>query len=195
MNFDNPLYSRTEQLKRYNEKTTINGVEISVGWDPGYNSFSVYFPQTEQVLILSQNEQTAKKVFDQAKKLAGDNVKVTEIFRQIEDFSTELVRQDDLTVQETPPASIAESKAEKGPDKSYVDHREVNGIEFTMNWANDYGDYVLYFPQAEVTKQIIRISDDPRAAKDIFAYTVALARINPDIKDILEKVQEYVDDL
>lgn len=94
-------------------------------------------------------------------------------------FTKKLVRQDDLAVQETSPAPIVKSKAEKGPDKSYVDHREVNGIEFTVNWANDYGDYVLYFPQAEATKQLIRISDDPRVAKDIFAYTVALASINP----------------
>lgn len=93
-------------IKNYQERTTVNGIEISVGWDRlgSYNDYSIYFPQidlshaweneegvSDQVLRISQRRDVAKRVFDHAVELAGDkSLTVYDIYRKVAHFSADL---------------------------------------------------------------------------------------------------------
>lgn len=88
--------------KSYLEETTINGKVISVGWDEGYNDYTIYFPQInigdearekgvyDQVIRISQNPKIAKEVFDFASKLAQTESDIYIIYKKVEEFSRDL---------------------------------------------------------------------------------------------------------
>ncbi len=85
----------TELDKGYYEQTTVNGVEISVGWDKGYDNFTIYFPQiklgvkegvTDQVIIIAEQSEAAKQVFDYAVQLAEKETDVYEIYKKVDAF-------------------------------------------------------------------------------------------------------------
>jgi hypothetical protein len=93
--------------KSYQEKTTVNGVEISIHWDSRYDDYTIYFPQIEigwaarergvddQVIRISRKREVAKQVFDEALKLAQTESDVYEVYKKVEAFSQPLPYEDE----------------------------------------------------------------------------------------------------
>lgn len=91
-----------EPDRSYNEQTTVNGVEISVGWDSSYDNYAIYFPQIQigkvasekgvddQVLRINRRPEVAKQIFDYASKLAQTESDVYKIYKQTNDFLAEV---------------------------------------------------------------------------------------------------------
>lgn len=85
----------TELNKGYHEQKTVNGVKISVGWDADYDNFTIYFPQIElgvkegvedQAIIIAEQSEVAKQVFDYAVQLAEKETDVCEIYKKVKVF-------------------------------------------------------------------------------------------------------------
>lgn len=82
------------QSGHYRRRETVNGVEMSVYYDNlSYHEFCLYFPQIEigkdpdvqdQVIILSQNEDEARMLFDRAVELAEELGDPYEVYKQME---------------------------------------------------------------------------------------------------------------
>jgi hypothetical protein len=80
------------------EKTTVNGIEISVGWDKGYGEYTIYFPQIEigdaarkksvsdQVLRISEDLNQVKEIFDYSVKIAETESDVYKVYVKVFDF-------------------------------------------------------------------------------------------------------------
>ena len=209
-------YTGEQEPRGYHEATTVNGVDISVGWDNGYNDYTIYFPQidlshaweneegvSDQVLRLSRRPDVAKKVFDYAVQLAQTESNVYEIYRKVDAFSRDLPYDKDEP-EEATPTPPPEAKQERGPDKSYHEATTVNGVEISVGWDNGYDDYTIYFSQIQlgeesskkgVYDQVIRLTRRPEVAKQVFDYAVARAQLTSDLHEIFKKVEEYSRDL
>ena len=100
MNFEG---APAESESKYGDKAMVNGVEISVGWDSGYDDYTIYFPGIEmtsqeaqdkgvfdQVIRISDNPEDAKKVFEYAKKVAEEESNLYNLFKKVEAFVHEL---------------------------------------------------------------------------------------------------------
>lgn len=84
--------------EKIHEKETVNGVEISVGWDDGYGDYTIYFPQidisdevrergiADQVIRISESAEDAKKVFEYAKGLAERGESIEVIYKKVEEY-------------------------------------------------------------------------------------------------------------
>jgi hypothetical protein len=95
-------YAGEQEPKKYHEATTVNGVDISVGWDNGYNDYTIYFPQIQideessekgvydQVIRLTRRPEVAKQVFDYAVVQAKLTSDLHEIFKKVEEYSRDL---------------------------------------------------------------------------------------------------------
>lgn len=83
----------------YQERTTVNGIEISVAWDRGYQRYTILFPQidesSEQAKKLRINDQAfqasndpavAKKVFDYAVAHAPTCADACEVYDKASKF-------------------------------------------------------------------------------------------------------------
>lgn len=93
--------------KSFREQTTVNGVDIIVAWDKGYDDYIIYFPQidtgeesykkgiTDQVLRIDQKPEVAKQVFDYASKLAQTESDVYDIYSKVEKFCQDLPHEDE----------------------------------------------------------------------------------------------------
>ncbi len=91
------------------------------------------------------------------------------------------------------------------PEKPYHEETTVNGIEIVVAWYDDSSkDYEIYFPQIEISEtadekgvhdQIIRVSQKPEVAKQVFDYAVRLAQTESDVYEIYKKVEEFARDL
>lgn len=203
-------YESEQEPKKYHEAATVNGTEISVGWDNGYRDYTIYFPQIDlnareegvhdQVLRITQRPDVAKKVFDYAVKLAQTEANVYNIYRKVDKFSRGLPYEEDGSSKTSPTAPAAEAIKEKDPDKSYHEAATVNGVEISVGWDNGYRDYTIYFPQIQLDKetakkgiydQVIRITRQPKIAKQVFDYAVARARLTSNPHEIFKKVEEY----
>jgi len=206
-------YAGEQEPQKYHESTTVNGVEISIGWD---NDYTICFPQinlshawenkegvSDQVLRLSRRPDVAKKVFDYAVQLAQTESNVYEIYRKVDVFSRDLPYDEDKP-EETSPTPAPKAKQEQGPDKSYHESTTVNGVEISIGWDNGYNDYTIYLPQIRlgeeasekgVYDQIIRLTRHPKIAKQVFDYAVARAQLTSDLHEIYKKVEEYSSDL
>ena len=86
------------EAPKFREASTVNGIEISVGWDRGYDEYTIYFPQidinevsergvSDQVLGLTGRPEVAKKVYDKAVELAETTPDVYELYKKIDTFS------------------------------------------------------------------------------------------------------------
>ena len=93
-----------QDRKAYLERTNVNGIDISVGWDRGYDDYTIYFPQIElgkeegiydQVIRLTRKTEVAKQVFDFATKEAEKTKNVYDLFRSVEKFSRDLPYDDE----------------------------------------------------------------------------------------------------
>ena len=99
--YRSPLESARPE-NEFNQQETVNGTEISVGWDGMYRNYSIYFPQVElneeaqakgvgdQVISISENPEDAKSVFEYAKKLAETETNINEIYLKVQDFCQNL---------------------------------------------------------------------------------------------------------
>ncbi len=90
---NNPEFGSEEKKENYRDKDIVNGIEISVAFDPYYGDYTIYFPQIEfgvdedvpdQVLRISENPDEAKSFFEMAKKLANEGMDMYEIFKILE---------------------------------------------------------------------------------------------------------------
>ena len=97
-----------QDRKSYHEQTTVNGIEISVGWDRGYDDYTIYFPQIElshawenepgvsdQVIRITRKPEVAKQIFDFAAKKAGEVKNVYDLYREVNKFSRDLPYDDE----------------------------------------------------------------------------------------------------
>ena len=95
-------YADEQESKKYREATTVNGVEISVGWDNGYDDYTIHFPQIQlgeessekgvydQVIRLTRRPEVAKQVFDYAVARAQLTSDLHEIFKKVEEYAGDL---------------------------------------------------------------------------------------------------------
>jgi len=96
-------------------------------------------------------------------------------------------------------------------DTSYTERADVNGIEMSIKFINQYpgtgsqeGDYEMYFPQIKagdearergVSDSVIRISEDPEIAKKVFAYATEAAKFDGDVYSLYKKVRAFAREL
>jgi hypothetical protein len=79
----------------YLENFEINGTEVSVGWDEGYNDYTIYIPQAsalEQIVRVGGDIETAKIVFNIACKLVKEGGSLDTIMKKIESIANALDR-------------------------------------------------------------------------------------------------------
>jgi hypothetical protein len=61
------------------------------------------------------------------------------------------------------------TEARESNGQHYFEKAEVNGVRVECSFYDDSAEcYELHFPQAEATRQNIRISEDPRVAEVVF---------------------------
>lgn len=86
----------------YHEKCEVNGIKISIGWDSGYEDFTIYFPQinlqvgwengvSDQVIRISQDEKDAKAIYDFAVQQAATARGVYALYTLVEERIRETV--------------------------------------------------------------------------------------------------------
>ena len=90
--------SMEDEERCYYEKTTVNGIEISVGWDQGYDEYTLYFPQIQigeearekgvwdQVIRISESLDDAKKIFNLSVEIAHNESDVYKIYEKVFNF-------------------------------------------------------------------------------------------------------------
>ena len=93
-----------KERKAFSASERVNGVDISVGWDNGYDDYTIYFPQIElskvegvddQVIRITRKPDVAKLVFDYACQLAKKQPDVYKIYKCVEEFSRDLQYDDE----------------------------------------------------------------------------------------------------
>ena len=93
-----------QDRKAFVGRETVNGVEIVVEWDEGYDDYVIYLPQIElgkeegvhdQVIRLTRKPEVAKQIFDFATKEAEKTKNVYNLFRSVEKFSKDLPYDDE----------------------------------------------------------------------------------------------------
>jgi hypothetical protein len=93
-----------QDRKAFVGRETVNGVDIVVKWDEGYDDYVIYLPQIElgkeegiydQVIRLTRKPEVAKQVFDFATKEAEKTKNVYDLFRSVEKFSKDLPYDDE----------------------------------------------------------------------------------------------------
>lgn len=204
---------RTEK-HGYREQTTIKGVEISCGFDSGYGDYTLYLPQiqigkvasakgvSDQVFRISENPDTAKKVFDKAVALANQGKDIYQIYREAEQYARTLVDEEESDEpMDTPvPTRRADERNDVAAVVNYYEKTEVNGMEISCGYDSGYRDYTLYLPQIRlgeeasargVSDQVFRISENPKTAKKVFDKAVALARQGKDIYRVYLEAEQY----
>jgi hypothetical protein len=99
--------NKEKERKAFVGRETVNGVEIVVEWDNGYDDYVIYFPQIEigeaasekgvhdQVLRITRKPDVAKLVFDYARQLAKKEPDVYKIYKRVEDFSGDMQYDDE----------------------------------------------------------------------------------------------------
>lgn len=83
--------------EKFHQKETINGIEISVGWDDGHRKYVMYFPQVaftegeergvyDQIIKISEDAEEAKKVFEYAEEQAAREKDVYNVYKKVEEY-------------------------------------------------------------------------------------------------------------
>lgn len=93
------------------------------------------------------------------------------------------------------------AKPEQQDDKAYREHAESNGFEIDVYWDNGYKDYVIHFPQIDLThahKQEKGVSDEllilsrkPEVAKQIFDFAAKKAGEVKNVYDLYREVKGF----
>jgi|GEM_PF-5733371 len=91
----------------------------------------------------------------------------------------------------------------EAPDAPYQEHSDVNGVEMSVGWDDEYKEYTISFPGMElgdearekgVHDQVVKISQEPELAKEVFAYTEEAAKVDGDVYELYKKVHAYVEE-
>ena len=106
---------------------------------------------------------------------------------------------------------LGTAKTHEGLDTSYAEQADVNGVEMSVKFINQYpgtgsqeGDFEMYFPQIMVgdearergvSDSVIRISEDPETAKKVFAYATEAAKLDGDVYSLYKKVDAFAREL
>jgi hypothetical protein len=86
------------------------------------------------------------------------------------------------------------------PEKPYDEEAIINGVKISTYWDYGYNDYVIRFPQIDlrgvaqkrgVNDQVIRISQKPEEAKQVFDHASKLAQSEKDIYELYKKVENF----
>lgn len=100
---DQPKQEQKDR-KAYRGQRIINGIDIRVGWDRGYDDYTIYFPQIElgqedgppdQVIRITRRPEVAKQVFDFAVKKSKEINDVNKLYRAVEEFARTLPYDDE----------------------------------------------------------------------------------------------------
>ncbi len=83
--------------------------------------------------------------------------------------------------------------------KSYHEKCTENGIEISVGWDVGHNDYTIYFPQIdldyawneETSDQVIRITQLPDVAKQIYDYAVKQASQVKDVYELYRRVNAF----
>jgi hypothetical protein len=84
--------------RKFLKKETVNGIEISVGWDEGYEDYTIYLPQvqtdyekgiSDQVVRIGESTEAAERVFEKAKELAAASSTPEELYLKMEKYIRE----------------------------------------------------------------------------------------------------------
>jgi hypothetical protein len=88
----------------------------------------------------------------------------------------------------------------KALDKTYHEEKVVKGIQLEVLWSDQYKEYVLYFPNVNVSEAlekgmhntVIRLTDRKDLAKKVFDYAVTAASMYPDVYKLFHNLTGYV---
>ncbi len=95
--------NKEKERKNFLAKETVNGVEISVGWDRSYDDYTIYLPQIEtgseeaeekdvsdQVIRMTRLPDAAKLVFDYACLMAKKEPNPYNLYKKLKEFGKTL---------------------------------------------------------------------------------------------------------
>lgn len=89
----------------------------------------------------------------------------------------------------------------------YYGNEKINGINFIVRWDERYNQYTVYFPDIKIYQsmvdlygvedQIIRISNDPKKAEEVFDYIKKEAKNvrYADPYSLYKEVDEFIQNL
>lgn len=89
---------------------------------------------------------------------------------------------------------------ESSENQNYSDKTKANGIEMSVAWDDEFGDYTIYFPQIRLNNeatskgiydQIIRVSENPDSAKKVFNFAIMQAFQGKPLNDLYKAVLNY----
>lgn len=104
MTSDEPVNENEEG--KYHDSVDVHGIQISVGWDSGYNGYIISFPQIQlneearnngvddQVIRLTRNPKVAEEVFRVAVIEADFSRDLFATFRKVKDYSMKIPKED-----------------------------------------------------------------------------------------------------
>jgi hypothetical protein len=94
---------------------------------------------------------------------------------------------------------------EQKDNKKYEEQTNVNGIDIDVHWDNGYRDFVIYFPQIDlshawekeknVSDQVLRLTRKPEVAKQVFDFAVKKAGEVKNVYDLFREVNKFSRDL
>jgi hypothetical protein len=214
MKKEKPLDQKPKPVEKpldasYSERTTVNGIDMSVavGFDVDY--FEIYFPQIEsgseiasaqgvmdQIIRISKNPTTAKKVFEYAASEAKTTPDVYKLYKKVEAYA----REAEAAEPPPPPVEPKLKPADIAIDTSYIAVDTVNDMKISVGYDLIDENYTILFPQLNtdiarskgISDSWIRISKNPATAKEVFEYAVKEAKTTPDIYKLYKKVRDYV---
>jgi hypothetical protein len=110
-----------------------------------------------------------------------------------------------------PPENMGPTQEEMGTNpeqqdnKAYNEQTNVNGIDIDVHWDGGYRDYVIYFPQIDlshawkneknVDDQVLRLTRKPEVAKQVFDFAAKKANEVKNVYDLYREVNKFSRDL
>jgi hypothetical protein len=96
-NFEAPSMAIKTSGHGYYSRSIVNGIEISVGWDRGYQDYTVYLPQIDlqefgacdQVIRISRDSAHARQVIEYAVAQAAHASSPIELFKALDQYISE----------------------------------------------------------------------------------------------------------
>lgn len=102
---------------KYQEKASVNGKDINIHWDSGYEEYVVYFPQVklsdetsnkhkiyDNVILIGTDTAVAQQIFAEAIKLAETESDVYGLYKGVEHFAAAhvSVKEEEVQTPEVP---------------------------------------------------------------------------------------------
>lgn len=125
----------------------INGIEIIVTWYDvlGGGQYEIYLPQKEETIVIGEDRDQAKAVFEYAKKMANSASDVDALFERIQMFIRNGFQEAAPPKPRAAPAVVAPLLA---PTRLEI---EVNGIKIVLaSTGGDTSDYYIMIPDVDM---------------------------------------------